>query len=523
MSVDRGDRLPAVIAVLIMTVSLVAAGFAYLQTQADNRVATAGRRAEAESVRVLGQLTIQERESAHQFTLFGYANDLGWFSAELDAIGASGLEYASDLGAAYSQAFAHSSSFSSVIGSEYQRSDGAVEWGRFVEEQRRPVYLASETQKAEGAVADAWREKGGGYVAVITVLAAALFLLGLAANIEDARRILVFAGSGLALVASLWGVTVVSSGVPVVTARAIEAYVDGYIINNWGQDADDFEFAARRFTDAIDLDAAYRDAYFGRGVARFQLDLLDPAGPQGSAGAESDFRTVLDFDDQSGVSWGNLGAVRFWSGDYEGYEAATRRALELTPDDPIFQLNLGLFTAIGDDPGAYLDQLGAIRENLTNLPAWLRESAVSRYMLPLDLAEQYRPEIAGAVGVYREDILKISHEISVGRRFFGSPDPRPIVMAVPTMSLSANDGGTVIGAEFTYTGADPANRWLYRTYVDRIEAPNLSRVTEPWTLAVPDGAAVFDITYPPGLRGTTVRVEIFVEGNLLAAAEIAVP
>jgi hypothetical protein len=118
MTTGREDRLPAVIAVLIMLVSLVAAGFAYLQTQADNRVATAGRRAEAESVRVLSQLTIEERESAHEFTLFGYANDLGWYSAELTAIGVSGLDYASALGAAYSRGFAESSSFGSVIGSE---------------------------------------------------------------------------------------------------------------------------------------------------------------------------------------------------------------------------------------------------------------------------------------------------------------------------------------------------------------------------------------------------------------------
>ncbi|MEX0825821.1 MAG: hypothetical protein WD184_03535 [Acidimicrobiia bacterium] len=50
-----------------------------------------------------------------------------------------------------------------------------------------------------------------------------------------------------------------------------------------------------------------------------------------------------------------------------------------------------------------------------------------------------------------------------------------------------------------------------------------SSTLTPWTLDVPDGAAMFEITYPSGLRGTTVRVEIFVEGNLLAAAEIAVP
>jgi hypothetical protein len=232
---------------------------------------------------------------------------------------------------------------------------------------------------------------------------------------------------------------------------------------------------------------------------------------------------VLEFDDRDGLSWGNLGAVRFWAGDYSGFEAATLKALELTPGDPIFEMNLGLFTAIGGDAEAHLDQLRAIRESLASFPAWLRETAVFRYMLPLDLAELHRPEIAAAVAAYREDVLKISHEISVGRRFFGSPNPQPVSTAVPDLTLSANQEGTVIRADFTYTGADPGHRWLYRTYVDRVEAPNLSRVAEPWTLEVPDGAAVFEITYPPGLRGTTVRVEIFIEGNLLAAAEIAVP
>jgi tetratricopeptide (TPR) repeat protein len=523
VTTDRDARLPASIAVLIMVVSLVGAAFAYLQTQANNRGAIASRRAQAEAVRVLGHLTIQERDIAHQATLYGYASDLALFSSELGFIGTSGLDYASRLGSAYARGFTQSSSFSSVIGSEYQRPDGFVEWARFVEEQRRPVYRASEVQKAQDAVAAAWWAKGARYVAIITVLAAALFLLGLAANVEDARRILVRSGSGLALAAALWGVTVISSDVPEVSERSIEAYVDGFIINLWGQDRPDFVFAERRFNDALAIDPDYRDAYFGRGLARFQLDLLDPAGPQGSAGAEADFRKVLEYDDQNGISWGNLGAVRFWTGDYAGFEAATIRALELTPGEPIFELNLGLFTAIAGDAGAHLDQLRTIRENLAALPAWLRETAVFRYMLPLDLAELHRPEIAAEVVAYREQVLKINHEISVGRRFFGSPAPKPIDMAVPDLTLSANDEGTVIGAEFTYTGADPANRWLYRTYVDRIEAPNLSRVTEPWTLDVPDGEAVFEITYPPGLRGTTVRVEIFVEGNLLAVAEIAVP
>ena len=41
------------------------------------------------------------------------------------------------------------------------------------------------------------------------------------------------------------------------------------------------------------------------------------------------------------MAWGDLGAARFWLGDLEGAGEATRRALELDPDDLIFNLNLG--------------------------------------------------------------------------------------------------------------------------------------------------------------------------------------
>lgn len=524
MTDDRTDRLPSTIAVLIMVVSLIAAGFAYLQTQSDNRAAIAGRRAEAEAVQVLSQLAIQEREIAHQVAIFGYSVDLAWMSAELGEISASGLDYAAGVGTALSRGFNESSSFSSVFGSEYQRADGLVEWARFVEEQRRPVYRALEVQSAQGAVADAWGGKAAKYIAIITVLAAAVFLLGLASSISvEARRILAFSGAGLALLASVWGVTVALADVPRVSERSIDAYVDGFTINLWAQERADWVFSERRFTEAIGLDPGYRNAYFGRGVARFQLDLLDPTGPKGSAGAEADFRKFLEFDDQSGIAWGNLGAIQFWTGDYEAAHASTVRALEFVPDDPTFALNLGLLLAIGDDPAAYADQLTVIRGTFVDLPAWLRETVVSRYMLPLDLAEAHRPELAASVREFRENVVTISHEISVGRRFFGGPTPEPITTAIPAMTLTALDDGTRIRAEFTYQDSDASHRWMYRTYVNRVEVATLSRVPEPWTLDVPDGVAIFDITHPSGLRGTTVRVEIFIEGNLVAAAEVAVP
>jgi len=523
--VTKRQRDPgaSIVAVLIMSVSLAAAGFAYLQTQADNNAARATRRAEGQAVEVLNQLTLTEREIAQEVALFGYANDLAWVSNSLGQTASMGLDYAQRLATAYTDAYGWSSSFSSVIGGEYQRSDGFIEWTRFVEESRRAVYRASETEKAHEAVASAWGSKASAYVAVITVLAASLFLLGLTSNIaSDARRTLAFSGTGLALIASLWGLSVFARDVPEVSDRAIQSYVDGLTINLWASEASDFEVAERSFTEAIAQRPDYSDAYFGRGFARFRLDLLGPDGPQGSAPAEADFLKVLEFDPDNGIAWGNIGAVRFWMGDLDGSIAATRRALDAVPEDPILALNLGFGLAAAQDPG-YPEQLAAIRERFTELPAWLRESTVANYMVVLDLAVQHRPTIAPAAARYREAILEISHEISVGRRFFGSPTPAPIDAAFPSLVLTANDDGTGVLAEFTYTGMSSSDRWLYRTYVDGVEWPGLSRVAEPWPLPVPDGDGYFEITYDAGLRGSEVRVEIFVEGNLLAAAGMAVP
>ena len=102
----------------------------------------------------------------------------------------------------------------------YQRRRRGVDRARFVEEALAPSYRAAEYQKAYAAERDGWGAKGGAFVAMVTVLAVALFLLGLSRTSVAAASggLLAGAGAALAAVAVVWGLVVLARPVPAPSA-----------------------------------------------------------------------------------------------------------------------------------------------------------------------------------------------------------------------------------------------------------------------------------------------------------------
>lgn len=517
----RAARLAPTVAVLIMVVSLVASLFAYLDSQAGNRAASALRRAEAAGVAGLEQGGILEREIGQELIIYGYGNDAGW-----TAVGLDGAVPGSPLTASLSESFdairAHAATFSELIGSEYQLPDGSIALARFVEESRRPAYRAIEMQKAHSEVSGAWAAKSGKYVAIITMLAAALFLLGLTVSVvRESQTTLVTSGVALASIAAVWGMVVWLAPVPEVSERAVDAYLDGAIRTYVSSEPADLRFAQRRFGDAIEADPGYREAYLGRAYASFRLDLADPAGPRGSSDAVEDLEVALGMDDRDAVAWNNLGAAWFWLDRYTDAGAAWDRALRFDPDEPILNINRALFLGVTGDAG-YEDQIEVVRRLLVDLPTWQRFTVVSNVLGVLQLAETYRPDISAVADALHTTIFEMDREIAVGRRFFGTPEPVEVSarIAAPDLALSAD--GTVLRVDFSYTGVETGQRFIYRTFLDGVESETLSLLSaSPWTLQVPDGEAFVEITLPTGFRGHTVRVELYFEGNLLAAGELS--
>jgi len=336
-------------------------------------------------------------------------------------------------------------------------------------------------------------------------------------------------GAVLAAIAAVWGFVVFLQPVAPPSAEAIDAYVEGKVAFNavvWQTDPElarpQLDEAAAAFTRAIETRPDYYNAYQGRGVTLFRLDLLAPGGPVGSEEAAADFMQVVLDNPLDAVAWGNLGAARFWLGDLEGAGEATRRSLEIEPDDATFNLNLGLFLALTGDQKGYENQLTRIEEILTaeDMPAWLRLYLFTSSTEVLDLAEAYRPEMQAALQPYREELLRLDHQITVAEQYLGTARPVPVGAGISPFAFTLSDDRAQLLVTFDATGVVAGQRWLWRTYRGGVEDAALSHEPEVWPFALPGEQVTITLSFPEGFAaGVTVRVEVFLEGNLLQAGE----
>jgi len=217
-----GEGLQRRVAVLIMAVTLVGAVFAFLQTTASNRTAAATRRADNAAVEAMARVATAASRISSEDRLWAlaYENSIIGFS-----LAAAGDEVA---------AAAHFASRDALLGYSdlvaYQVG-GVVDRARFVEETLAPSYRAAEYQKAYAAERDGWGSKGGAFVALVTVLAVALFLLGLSRTSVAAASgtLLAGAGAALAAVALLWGLVVVARPVSDTSHVAIADFGGGRV------------------------------------------------------------------------------------------------------------------------------------------------------------------------------------------------------------------------------------------------------------------------------------------------------
>jgi hypothetical protein len=186
--VEIADPLQRLVAVLIMVVTLIGAGVAFLQTQAGNRESVANRQAEAYAVRTLSSFVTAGRAFGQRDIALDLSNDPSAQSVYLDATAASGgpaAAYAAALSRAYEEVSTSAGADArEVLGYDLAPAD----FERFYVDQYRPTYAAIEYQKAYARERDGWGGKGSQYVTVITVLAVALFLLGLTLTVPSGAR-----------------------------------------------------------------------------------------------------------------------------------------------------------------------------------------------------------------------------------------------------------------------------------------------------------------------------------------------
>ncbi len=239
---------------------------------------------------------------------------------------------------------------------------------------------------------------------------------------------------------------------------------------------------------------------------------------------EADARRAIELGDDSGVAWNLVGAAAWWLGDYRTAELATRRALELDPDDLIVNLNQAEILNINGETAAYAKQLEVVRALFADAPAWQRDGTAEAYYEGIDLALRYRPSVADAERRFRADLRELHQEINVSLRLFGEPDPRPVEATFANTAFSLSEDRRDLRLEFDYEGMSEDLTWLYNTYVDDERDDDASRDPVRWNHDVPDGGLTLTFTRDDRWHsGQEVVTELFVEGNMLGTATFVVP
>lgn len=526
---ESSDSTKTAVAVMIMIVTLLGTVFAFLQSQANNEEARAAREAQNASLQSMVSVNEAGRSIGRDNLAYGLWNDHEWLRYSYDLTASTGgpsATYARLVSEVEGAVSAELKQYSVMLEDEdYALEDGTYDYALFYERLYAPSYEAAEYNQQYATQRDAWGGKADAFVAVITVLAVALFLLGLSSTITPAvRKQFIVAGGVVAAVATIWGVATYAKGVQAPSPKAIDDYVAANVEVNTAEDVEDYEKAIALLDSAIEEREGYASAYLVRGNAYFNLDFLNPDGPQGSEEALADFNRALEYTPDDWVSIGNVGAVHYWLGNYKESLENTEKALALKPDDPVLSLNR-VHALIGMDPERDIsEELAGLREIFVDLPAWLRDDTLARAYRATQLAIDYRPDLAEAEKVYIEELRRMQHEIEVSLEMTGEPTPPEVTSTVDNIAFALSADRTTLEVTFDYTGMSADQEWIYRSYINDVRKNEYSTEPEPWAFQVPSGGLVLTFTEPAGFTsGDVIRTEVFVEGNLLNAGEFEVP
>jgi tetratricopeptide (TPR) repeat protein len=229
----------------------------------------------------------------------------------------------------------------------------------YVADRAAPSLRAGEHFNTANSVADQQESRSATFVALLTVLAASLFFLGLAATISGLpRRVLIGAGLGFALVGSAGSAALALQSVHRVgedameavvhaTAEAIQGAPNGSLAITDAQRTH-AETAIAAAAQAVALDPAYPGAWRSQGetnlayASALYFSTAHPDVMPYVTRAIEGYRHVVELGQPDYAVLWNLGWGLYVAGDLQGSLAATDAALKLAPDQFTLYLNRSL-------------------------------------------------------------------------------------------------------------------------------------------------------------------------------------
>lgn len=359
---EEAGRFRRMVALGVVLITLLGATVAYFQAVESNKEDVAARNAQRDAVAGLGAqvdgtaalladlrissgIDVQILRQAINATRVQSATGDGSVDPDLDVHRAAQVRFA-----AVSEAI---SGLTTIDPSDPATSADAFAAAN----ENTDVARLRQTVRAD--LADDHGGKADSYVAVLTVLAVALFLLGLSLTVQGRNRyILAAPGVVIAMVCVVWSLFIAGRDITRVSTRSIELAAEGQRL----LDAGDVEAAIDAYDEAIDDSPDFAAAYSRRAAARFiqgspqagQVQFISITSDDALEGSLEDLERALELGAGSdGATLAEAGFDTLLDGQFERSVELSTEALELNDRLAPVWFNLGVaHVALGDEDEA---------------------------------------------------------------------------------------------------------------------------------------------------------------------------
>jgi len=519
------------LALIVVLVTLFGASVAYLQSAASNKEDNAAREAARASIDGLGRQVESSTEFRYNYRAF-VDSKLVEQRAQIDR----SLQRAAPSGDPVATLYGASAARWEAIQKGTSDLTPLIDDPRFGEAaDPNLTALADELDIAPtnarlshsvlAAESNDYGSAADQYVAVLTLLAAALFLFGLSLTINGRGRF-VLAGAGLLLTALSLGATAYVSLRPVhhVTTTAVDLAAHANALTHQGK----YDESIDKLDQAIQDSPRFADAYGLRAQAEFLkgspqaslgfVSIVDPAALDAST---KDLQKSYDLGDTKDISVvGDLGFQYFLQGDNSKASSFTHEALDLNDEQPELWFNLGLIElARGrDESAANAYTNGLTRADSADVGS--RSELISAALVDLGLLVDRVPEAADAAQVQKGRLAQYAarQDPDHGKDV---PDSAPGATAT---GFSADRDGVFVNDTYATSSIDAGtpleNIWYYRSSGDQPfqQQPALRQL-----VVADDPASVFTtVSNGQCLPAGEYRLEVYAGSTLLGTDSLTV-
>jgi tetratricopeptide (TPR) repeat protein len=379
-----------------------------------------------------------------------------------------------------------------------------------------PTDVARQTAAADAAASSQWEGTEGSALADISMLALALFLLGLTLTITHRPTAVGFVAlAGVIVLVAVVRLGIVGTHqVDVPTASAISAYANG----NQDLATGDYNGAIASFRQAVTTSPGYEAAWEQLAYADFNLYT-----PAGFSASDKDYQHALSLKPAQagrGPLLNDLGFSQLVSGQVPAAGATLLDALKTDPTDEVTLASLAEQATLAHDPSradGYLAQtLGIVQKH----GPYFREQFFQSFR-----SDQSTFYVAGVPSSVTDPFYLKVKEAEASLDSLGSPQPGDAHGATVT-NLSARPVGTqgLATMSFDYDGFQPGDHLAIRWYQDGVTYELTDSLPNTVLDSSWQGSGSFNPDqYVVPVTAGSQTVEVYLNGVLLSSQTFTMP